>query len=103
MVNVAFSLYGAEVFSFALVNSGDWIDKQAAKATGESIAFINKEKEKTNFNQEPKSLIERAIHTQYELMIQKTVTGIKQGLMDHEDKKARLNHPIDIVVAEYKL
>ena len=99
MVNVAFSLYGAEVFSFSLVNSGDWIDKQAARATGESIAFINKEKEKTNFNKEPKTLVERAIQTQYELMIQKTVTGIKQGLMDHEDKKTRLNHPIDIVVA----
>lgn len=99
MINVAFSLYGAEVFSFALVNSGDWIDKQAARATGESIAFINKEKEKTNFNKEPKTLIERAIQTQYELMIQKTVAGIKQGLIDHEDKKARLSHPIDIVVA----
>jgi hypothetical protein len=26
MVNVAFSLLGAEVFSFAIVNSGDWIE-----------------------------------------------------------------------------
>lgn len=99
MVNVAFSLYGAEVFTFSIVNSGDWIDRQAARATGESIAFINKEKTKVDFGKEPANLVERAIQTQYELMIQKTVAGIKQGLLEHEDKKARLDHPIDVVVA----
>jgi len=98
MVNVAFGLYGAEVFTFAIVNSGDWIDKQSAKATGETIAFINKEKTKIDLSKEPVSLVERAIKTQYELMIQKTVAGIKQGLIEHE-KKARLDHPVDIVVA----
>lgn len=99
MINVAFSLYGAEVFSFSIVNSGDWIDRQASRATGETIAFINKEKMKVDFNKEPVSLVERAIRTQYELMIQKTVAGIKQGLMEHEDKRARLDHPVDVVVA----
>lgn len=99
MVNVAFSLYGAEVFSFSLVNSGDWIDKQAAKATGESIAFINQEKTKIDLNKEPATLVERAIRTQYELMIEKTVTGIKKGLTENKDKNARLGHPIDVIVA----
>jgi actin-like ATPase involved in cell morphogenesis len=98
MVNVAFSLFGAEVFSFALVNSGDWIDKQAAKATGESIAFINKEKTKVDLNREPTTLVERAIKTQYELMIEKTVTGIKKGLTENKDKNARLDQPLDIVI-----
>jgi len=99
MVNVAFSLFGAEVFSFALVNSGDWIDKQAAKATGESIAFINHEKEKIDLGKEPENLVERAIKTQYELMIERTVGGIKKGLEENKDKQARLDTPIDIVVA----
>lgn len=99
MVNVGFGLYGAEVFTFSLVNSGDWIDKQAARATGETIAYINKEKTKIDLGKEPVTLVERAIQTQYELMIQKTVAGIKQGLIEHEDKKARLDHPVDIVVA----
>lgn len=99
MVNVAFSLFGAEVFSFALVNSGDWIDRQAAKATGESIAFINKEKTKIDLDNEPKNLVERAIKTQYELMIERTVGGIKKGLLENKDKKARLDQPIDIIVA----
>jgi len=99
MVNVAFSLYGAEVFSFSLVNSGDWIDKQAAKAMGESPTFINREKQKVDLNKEPVTLVERAIKTQYELMIEKTVSGIKRGLVENQDKNARLEHPIDVVVA----
>lgn len=99
MVNVAFSLFGAEVFTFSLVNSGDWIDKQASKATGETIAFINREKTKIDLGREPVNLIERAIKTQYELMIEKTIGGIKKGLIDNADKKARLEDPIDIIVA----
>jgi actin-like ATPase involved in cell morphogenesis len=99
MVNVAFSLFGAEVFSFSLVNSGDWIDRQAAKATSETIAFINREKQKVNLGKEPQTLVERAIKTQYELMIEKTVGGIKKGLEENKDKNARLDDPIDIIVA----
>jgi hypothetical protein len=99
MINIAFSLFGAEVFSFSLVNSGDWIDKQAAKATNESIAFINKEKHKIDLRKEPQTLVERAIKTQYELMIEKTVGGIKKGLDDNKDKNARLDDPIDFIIA----
>lgn len=99
MINVAFALYGAEVFSFSLVNSGDWIDKQSAKATGETIAFINKEKHKIDLGKDPTNLVERAIKTQYELMIEKTVGGIKKGLEVNKDKKARLDHAVDVVVA----
>lgn len=99
MVNVAFSLFGAPVFTFALVNSGDWIDKQSAKATGETIAFINKTKTKIDLDKEPATLVERAIKTQYELMIEKTVIGIKKGLESNKDKSAKLDAPVDIVVA----
>ena len=99
MVNVAFALFGAPVFTFSLVNSGDWIDKQSAKATGESIAFINKTKTKIDLDKEPNNLVERAIKTQYELMVEKTVTGIKKGLENNKEKSARIEHPVDIVVA----
>lgn len=99
MVNVAFSLFGAPVFTFAIVNSGDWIDKQSAQATGETIAFINKEKTKIDLTKEPSNLIERAIMTQYQLMMEKTVTGIKKGLESNKDKNAKLDAPIDFVVA----
>lgn len=99
MVNVAFGLFGVEVFSFSIVNSGDWIDQQAAKATGETAVFINKEKTKIDLEKEPTTLVERAIKAQYEIMIQKTVHGIKEGFMKHEDKKARLDQPVDVVLA----
>ena len=98
MVNVAFSMFGTEVFSFSIVNSGDWIDAQAAKAASESIAFINKEKTKIDLNKEPDTLVERAIKTQYELMIEKTVAGIKEGLTNNKNN-ARFDQPIDIIVA----
>lgn len=99
MINVAFSLFGAPVFTFAIVNSGDWIDKQSAHATGETIAFINKEKTKIDLTKEPKSLVERAIMTQYQLMIEKTVMQIKKGLEGNKDKNAKLDAPVDFVVA----
>jgi len=97
MVNLCFAVFGAPVFSFSIVNSGDWIDKQVAKATGESIAVCNKEKHKIDFNKPAITLMERAIHTQYQLMIEKTVSGIKKGL--EQNAKARLDRPIKIVIA----
>lgn len=99
MVNVAHSLFGAEVFSFSLVNSGDWIDEQAAKATGETIAFINRQKHKIDLSKEPSNLVERAIKGQYELMIEKTVAGIKQGFEENQERSVRIEQPIDVVIA----
>jgi actin-like ATPase involved in cell morphogenesis len=100
MVNLCFAVYGAPVFQFSLVNSGDWIDKMASKACGEeTTTYVNKQKQNTDLTVEtPTELVQRAIKAQYEIMIQKTVSGIKKGLTD-AGKKARLDHPIDIVVS----
>jgi len=98
MVNVCYAMYGNPVFSFSIVNSGDWIDRQAAKATGETIAFINVEKTKIDLTKPATSLVERAIQTQYRLMIEHTVAGIKQGFADIK-KTIRADNPIDVVVA----
>lgn len=98
MVNVCYAMYGTPVFKFAIVNSGDWIDKQAAKATGESVAFINKEKMKIDLTKNPATLVERAIHTQYGLMIEHTVTGLKKGFAE-AIKSVRTDAPVDIVIA----
>ena len=98
MVNICFAMYGNPVFSFSIVNSGDWIDKQAAKATGENISFINKEKTKVDLTKAPTTLVERAIHTQYRLMIEHTVTGIKKGFADLT-KTVRTDEPVDVVIA----
>jgi hypothetical protein len=98
MVNLCYAMFGVPVFQFALVNSGDWIDKMTAKATGESITFINQEKTKISLSKDPKDLVERAIQTQYRIMIEKTINGIKKGLSE-SGKKARSDKPIDIVIA----
>lgn len=98
MVNICYAMYGNPIFSFSIVNSGDWIDKQAAKATGETIAFINKEKMKIDLSKQPNTLVERAIHTQYRLMIEHTVDGIKKGFSEIT-KTVRTDAPVDIVIA----
>lgn len=98
MVNVCFAKFGSPVFAFSLVNSGDWIDAHAAKATGEAAAYINKEKTKIDLTKEPETLVQRAIKAQYEIMIQKTVSGIKKGL-ESTNYKIRADENIDIVIA----
>ena len=97
-VNVVFSLYAAPVFKFSIVNSGDWIDRQAARATGETVAFINREKHKIDLTKPPISMFERAIQTQYNLMIEKTIIEIKKGI-EQNSKAARVENPVDFVIA----
>ncbi|MHA2043242.1 MAG: disk-shape morphogenesis protein volactin [Candidatus Thorarchaeota archaeon] len=99
MVNLCFAMFGAPIFEFSIVNSGDWIDKMTAKATGETPTFINKEKLKTDLTERnPESLVQRAIHAQYQIMIQKTVSVIKEGL-EGAGNKARHDKPISVVIA----
>lgn len=98
MINICYAMYGSPVFTFAIVNSGDWIDRQASKATGESISFINKEKTKIDLTKQPTNLVERAIHTQYQLMIEHTVNGLKKGFSD-VNKTVRTDGEIDVVIA----
>src|SRR6185295_2183324 len=65
---------------------------------GENTTFINQEKTKINLNKVPDTLVERAIQTQYKIMIEKTINGIKKGLGE-AGKKARSDKPVDIVIA----
>lgn len=97
-VNVCFAIYGAPVFKFSIVNSGDWIDKMSAKATGESVTFINQEKTKIDLMATPTTMLERAIQTQYKLMIEHTVAKIKEGLIQ-AGNKSRTENPIDFIIA----
>lgn len=100
MVNVCYAIYGAPIFSFSIVNSGDWIDKMASKAIGEeTTTYVNREKMHADLTAEnPETLVQRAIKTQYEIMIQHTVSGIKRGI-EEMGNKARSEQPIDMVIA----
>lgn len=98
LINVCFAMYGNPIFSFAIGQSGDSIDYLAAKATGESPAYINKEKHKIDLEKNPTNLIERAIQTQYRIMIERTVKEIKRGL-EQMGKKVKTDDPVDFVIA----
>jgi intein/homing endonuclease/actin-like ATPase involved in cell morphogenesis len=98
MVNICYAMYGNPLFKFAIVNSGDWIDKQAAKATGESPTFINQEKTKVDLSAIPKTMVERAIQTQYRIMIEHTIAEIKKGLST-SNKAIHSDTPVDIIIA----
>jgi len=97
MVNVCYANMSVPVFQFSLVNSGDWIDDRAAKATGESPTFINKEKMKVSLIKDPENMVERAIQTQYRLMIENTMKGIKDAF--EKSKKIKSDKPVDIIIA----
>ena len=98
MINVCYAIMSQPVFTFSIVNSGDWIDQQAAKACGETPVVINREKMKIDLLKPPTTLVERAIQSQYQIMIEKTVTLIKESLLQDE-MRVRTDIPLDIVIA----
>ena len=97
MINLCYAIFAQPVFQMSLVNSGDWIDKMAAKACGESVTFINQEKTKIDLTKAPTTLVERAIKSQYEILIQKTVTAIKKAIND-AGAKAVPGQPLDVIL-----
>jgi hypothetical protein len=98
MSNVCYAVYGTPVFSFSISNSGDWIDEMSAKATNESPIVINREKTKIDLTKSPTTSVERSIMTQYRIMIEKTVAGIKKGIADNNGK-FNMDEPVDIVLS----
>jgi hypothetical protein len=81
-------LAASSVCQFSSVNCGDWIDQQAAKATNENVTVINKAKTKIDLSKPPTSTIERAIQTQYRLMVEKTVANIKKAITETDAIKS---------------
>ena len=98
MVNVCYANRSVPIFQFSIVNSGDWVDKQAAKAAATTPTIINKEKTKIGLLDPPKNEVERAIQMQYRLMIKNTVRKIKEGLEASGDA-LNTDDPVDLVVA----
>jgi actin-like ATPase involved in cell morphogenesis len=97
MVNLCYAKWSTPVFQISSVNSGDWIDKMAAKATGESTTVINREKTKVDLLKSPTSLIERAIQAQYRILIEKTIATIRKAITE-AGNKIRTEVPLDIVI-----
>jgi hypothetical protein len=107
MVNVCYCLFGMPVYEFSIVGSGDWIDYQAAKATGmtETVegvtrpkALVAKTKEEVDLEVPPPGNLERAIVLNYEILLERVANAISQGFKDNE-KQARASRPMPIVCA----
>lgn len=98
MMNFCYSVLSQNIFSFATTESGDWIDQQAAQAAGESLAVINRAKTKVDLTKAPDGVVERAIHTQYRIMIERNVKAIKDAL-GQAKAEVRAEEPVDIVLA----
>lgn len=97
-VNVCYSIFSAPVFTFSMVNGGDWIDEQVAKATGMPVNLVNKEKETIDLTKEPTSLFERVVQLQYRILMEKTIAGISHGLQS-KIKSVSKDKPVDIILA----
>ncbi len=98
MVNVCYSMFAVPVVEFSLTNSGDWIDEEAARHCGETVAYINSAKKEIDLSRDPQSAVERAISYHYQIMIEKALIGVKEGI-EKAGTKANPGKPMDIVIA----
>lgn len=98
MVNCCYSKFSQIVFAFSSVNGGDWLDSTVAAATNQNVTVVNQEKTKISLLKPATNALERAVHIQYNLLIEKTVSAIKEAL-NNAGNKIRSNEPIDFVLA----
>jgi len=109
MTNVAFALMGMPIFTFSIVGGGDWIDRSAAHASGTDPIIVNQVK-MGEVNEDGKSLdltqapsgenahIERALHTHYDILIDKIVQGVEKFVREKQAKVMAAKKP-SVVVA----
>lgn len=96
MVNICFSKLTIPIFQFALTESGDWIDRESSRVCGESEAFINQQKLQVDLSQPPKNAVEMAITRNYEILIEKSISKIADGI-EASQGQAKTDAPVPII------
>lgn len=100
MVNVCVMLNGEPVLKFSTTRSGDWIDRMAAVATGESDSVVQAEKENGDFTvgQDNENQVLAAVASYYDRLISYTAKHLSLAL---EANKAlpKFKEEIPIVIA----
>ena len=100
MVNVCVMLSGEPVIKFSTTKSGDWIDRMAAVATGETDSVVQAEKENGDFTvgQDNENQVLAAISSYYDRLIDYTTKQLSKAL---EDSKTlpKFKEPIPVVLA----
>lgn len=109
MTNVAFAYMGMPIFTFSIVGGGDWIDRNAARASGTEPVIVNQVKmgevdedgKGLDLTQAPSgenAHIQRALHTHYDILIDKIAKGIEKFVREKQAKVMAAKKP-SVVVA----
>ena len=86
MVNVCVMLNGEPVVTFSTTKSGDWVDRMAAVATGETDSVVQAEKEQGEFTigQKHDNQVLSAVSSYYERLIDYTTKQLASSLDGHK-------------------
>jgi hypothetical protein len=81
MVQLAYSHLGAEMFSFSVAKSGDWIDKMVALSQGVPMSKITSIKEnKLNLKQKTDDIVLKSLNIYYKNLIEYCLKHMKRHL-----------------------
>lgn len=98
MVNVAAARSSAEILSFSIVGSGDWLDERVSQSTGISISKATLAKEAGVDLMQPKNEVEQAIATYYRRLIRNIMENFSIQFID-SPKAPEFIQAIDIAIS----
>lgn len=100
MVNVCVMLNGEPVLTFSTTKSGDWVDRMAAVATGETDSVVQAEKEHGEFTigQPNENQVLAAVASYYDRLIDYTTKTLASSLDGHK-ALPKFKDPLPVVVA----
>lgn len=100
MVNVCLSFMSVPIITFSLSKGGDWIDKQAATAVGETASRVCaiKENEFDLTSSGETTPVKKALSIYYDNLIDYVLVRIKKE-MERSEKMPSLKKPITMVIA----
>jgi len=100
MVNVCVMLNGEPVVTFSTTKSGDWVDRMAAVATGESDSIVQSEKEQGDFTigHPNDNQVLAAVASYYDRLIDYTTKQLASS-MDGHKSLPKFKDPLPVVVA----
>ena len=100
LVNTCLTYKGISIFEFSIAKSGDFIDSQAARSIGESIAIMSKIKEtELNLSEDEfnMSTEERALLFSYRYVVQNTLENVRKSFI--QNKQAKILEEIPIIIS----
>lgn len=100
MVNVCVMLNGEPVVTFSTTKSGDWVDRMAAVATGETDSIVQAEKENGDFTvgQPNDNQVLAAVAAYYDRLIDYTTKQLASAMQGHK-ALPKFKDPLPVVVA----